>query len=122
MRKHVLVVDDEEEICLLLSGMLKKLGLYVACANDINGAEEVLHREKFNTVFVDLKLPDGTGIDLFGTIKEQNKDVKIIVISAFDSEKEKSLKEGADHFISKPFTKQDVLEALQILDINVNSH
>lgn len=121
MENQVLVVDDEEEICLLLSGILKKSGLNVSCAYDIKSAQEVLNSSKFNIVFVDLKLPDGTGYDLFTSIKRKIIDIKIIVISAFDSEKEKSLQEGADYFISKPFTKQDVLEALEILKINVNS-
>lgn len=113
MEKHVLVVDDEEEICLLLSGMLKKTGLKVTCAYDIKSAKETIISTKFDTVFVDLKLPDGAGYDLFNAIKKSNEHIRIIVISAFDSEREKSLKEGADHFISKPFNKQNVLEALE---------
>lgn len=122
MEKHVLVVDDEEEICLLLSGMLKKTGLEVSCAYDIKSAREVIKSNYFDTVFVDLKLPDGTGYDLFNSIKDISDHVKIIVISAFDSERDYSLKEGADYFISKPFTKVDILEALETLKIKVNGH
>lgn len=113
----VLLIDDEVDICLLLSGILQREGFHTTYALSIGEAKQKLAGQGFGAVFVDLNLPDGVGYKLIPLIKEGNKDAKVIVVSAYDGEKNKAEDEGADYFIAKPFTRSVVLSALEELDL-----
>ena len=112
----VLLVDDEVDICLLLSGILQREGFQTAYALSLEDAKAKLSTDKFEAVFLDLNLPDGVGYQLIPAIKESN-DAKVIVVSAYDSEKKKATEEGADYFIAKPFNRESILTALKQLQL-----
>lgn len=114
----VLLVDDEVEICLLLSGILQRHGFKTAYALSLKEARELLATNSYDVIFLDLNLPDGIGYQLIPAIKDRSEDAKIIIVSAYDVEKKKAKEEGADYFISKPFTTSKILEALKLLDFN----
>lgn len=114
--EKVLLVDDEEEICLLLSGILKREGFKTSYALSLKEARERLASDSFEVVFLDLNLPDGIGYQLIPDIRDMKEDAKIIVVSAYDVEKKKAKDEGADYFIAKPFTRSKVLDVLKELD------
>lgn len=111
----ILIIDDEEEICALLSGMLRKQGHEVEADHTIKGGYGAFVDGSFDLVFLDLNLPDGTGLDLIPKLKEINQDVRIYIISAYDgqAEREKALSKGASGFISKPFTRDLIINVLQ---------
>jgi CheY-like chemotaxis protein len=111
----VLVVDDEIDICILLGRQLEKMGLEVSYCLTIREAVERLKRETYNLIFIDLNITDGSGYDLISTLGGSNRDALVIVISAYDSEKEKAIKAGANLFVPKPFSKRSIKEALQKL-------
>lgn len=113
--KRVLIIDDETDICLLLSGLLRKLGYMPTCAHFIEDGRQCLKTQQFDAVFLDLNLPDGLGFDLLPSIKQQQEHAKIIMISAFDgqAERRRATEQGADHFVGKPFTRRSVEQALQ---------
>jgi len=113
----VLLVDDEVDICLLLSGILQREGFETSYAQSLREAEEKLDQQEFTVVFLDLNLPDGVGYKLIPAIRKKNK-AKIVVVSAYDSEREKAHEEGADYFIPKPFKKDNIVQALQELNIH----
>ncbi|MTI20329.1 response regulator, partial [Fulvivirga sp. RKSG066] len=119
---NVLVVDDEKEICMLLTGMMKKLGFDTSYANNIEEGKLKLRSSEYNVVFLDLNLPDGLGFHLIEEVEDSNPNAKIIVISAYDGniEKQRAKSEGADFFIAKPFSKQSVTEALLQLNVPFN--
>lgn len=119
-KESVLVVDDEVEICLLLAGMLQKLGFKAQCVHTIADAKAKVQEEKFNLVFLDLNLPDGLGFHLIDKAKKSNPHLKIIIISAYDSniERKRAETEGANYFLPKPFNRQMIREALS--EINVS--
>src|SRR5688572_25642622 len=102
----VLLVDDEVDICLLLSGILQREGFQTSYALSLNEAEGKLGMDDYKVVFLDLNLPDGVGYSLIPEIRK-NKNTKIVIVSAYDSEKEQAKKEGADYFIAKPFRKEN---------------
>lgn len=108
----VLVVDDEIDICILLGRQLEKLGLEVSYCLTIREAAEKLREDAYNLIFIDLNITDGSGYDLISTIGEVNRDALVIVISAYDSEREKALQAGASWFVPKPFSKKSIKEAL----------
>ena len=112
----ILLVDDEEDIGLLLSGMLRRAGFETTIAMSLREADDKLRGHHYAVVFLDLNLPDGVGYSLIPLIRETG-NTKIVVISAYDGERENASREGADYFISKPFRKEKVLQALQDLDV-----
>jgi two-component system OmpR family response regulator len=113
--KRVLIIDDETDICLLLSGLLRRLGYQPTCAHFIEEGRQCLHTQQFSAVFLDLNLPDGLGFDLLPIIKEDQIAARVIMISAFDgqAERRRATEQGADYFIGKPFTRRSVEIALQ---------
>ena len=117
--RRVLIVDDETDICLLLSGLLRRLGYQPTCAHFIEEGRQCLLSQHFDAVFLDLNLPDGLGFDLLSLIRQQPTDTKIIMISAFDgqAERRRATEQGADYFIGKPFTRLSVETALQTIQV-----
>ena len=111
----VLVVDDEVDICTLLKRQLEKSGQEVSYCLTIKEAQQNLSTNSYDMIFVDLNLTDGSGYDVISSITEHNKNARIIVISAYDSEKQKALQAGASLFVPKPFTNKSINEALQRL-------
>lgn len=119
MVERILVVDDEVEICLLLTSMMRKMGFETDYANDLKSAERKFESNPFDIVFLDLNLPDGLGFQIIGKLKKAKNDTKVIIISAYDGniEKQRTLAEGADFFVAKPFSKQKILNALDKIKI-----
>jgi two-component system OmpR family response regulator len=119
LAKRVLIVDDEADICLLLSGLLRRLGYQPTCAHFIEEGRQWLDSQQFDAIFLDLNLPDGLGFDLLPFIKEGQHDAKVIMISAFDgqAERRRATEQGADYFIGKPFTRRSVETALQTIQV-----
>lgn len=114
----VLLVDDEKDICLLLSGILEREGFKTSYALNLKDAKGKLSKEQYTAAFIDLNLPDGIGSQLIPIIKKINKDTKIIIISAYDMGLTKASGEGADYLIKKPFSRNIVLSVLEELQIS----
>jgi DNA-binding response OmpR family regulator len=112
---RVLVVDDEVDICTLLKRHLEKGGQEVSYCLSIKDALADLSANSYDMIFVDLNLTDGSGYDLISSLSDGNRKATIIVISAYDSEKQKALQAGATLFVPKPFTNKSITEALQRL-------
>ncbi len=119
--KHVLIVDDEADICLLLSGLLRRLGYQPTCAHFLEEGRQCLSRQRFDAIFLDLNLPDGVGFDLLPVIKGHSlsDSPKVVMISAFDgmAERRRATDQGADYFMGKPFTRKTVEQALESIQV-----
>lgn len=114
-KREILIVDDEEDICLMVSSILRKSGFSVSYCTSIAEGKEKLLTHSFQAFFLDLNLPDGSGFDLIPEIKKNStQGVKIIIMSAYDGhlERERAESFGVDAFIHKPFTKAQILEVL----------
>jgi two-component system, OmpR family, response regulator len=114
---NALVIDDEIDIWFLLSGMLRRHNLKTTFVNNLHGATKKLAKESPSVIFLDNRLPDGLGIDFICDIKKQRPLSKIVLITghATDEDRRKALKNGADLFISKPFSSRMIDEALNKL-------
>ncbi len=101
----ILVVDDERSMRDFLSIMLKKAGYDVATAVDGEEAVKILHKDIFDLVITDLKMPKVDGLQVLKTVKELSPDTVVIVITAFASTETalEAMKEGAYDYITKPF-------------------
>ena len=105
MTKHkVLVVDDEADIRELLEITLNRMGLDTSSAANLAGARRLLQEQDYHLCLTDMRLPDGTGIDLVRTITEHYPELPVAVVTAFGSVETAidSLKAGAFDFVSKP--------------------
>ena len=117
---RVLVVDDEVEICLLVTQYLRKLGYEVTYSLSRSEAVSKLSASPYDLLFVDLNLADGSGYDVIKVLQDSNSPTKVIVISAYDNEKMKALQKGASLFLAKPFTKKAIDESLQKLNFQTH--
>jgi len=114
-RKKALIVDDETDICYLLSNILKQRNIQTAFAGSLAEADKMLQSPNYYYyVFLDNHLPDGLGINQIKRWKEKFPFIHVIMITAHDSyeERKKATKDGAEHFISKPFSKEVILKSI----------
>lgn len=114
--KKVLIVEDEGDMCLLLNIILHGDDMELDHVKTLSGAEEYLQKAQPSVVILDNKLPDGFGVDFIGHIKRNYPAIKIIMISGFDgSVKDVALESGADVFLEKPFTKDQLYQSITSL-------
>ena len=102
--KNILVVDDEPDIRELLEITLSRMDLDSHAAANVREAKSLLDSQAFDLCLTDMKLPDGTGIELVEHIQAQFPHIPVAVITAFGSMEAaiKALKAGAFDFVSKP--------------------
>ncbi|MBS1933200.1 MAG: response regulator [Bacteroidetes bacterium] len=115
--EKVLIVDDEIDICYLLSVILKQRNLNPKYVNNLSDAESALRIETPSILFLDNHLPDGLGVEFISHVKQNYPGIKVILITAYDSvgEKQVALNKGADYFIGKPFTKATINDTVDKL-------
>jgi len=114
-RKKALIVDDETDICYLLSNILKQKNIQTVFAGSLAEADKVLQSSGyFYYLFLDNHLPDGLGINQIKRWKQKFPSTHVIMITAHDSyeERRKASKDGADDFIAKPFSKEIILKSI----------
>ncbi len=112
-----LVVDDEQEICLMISKILLGEEIQSTCANSLAEAAKIISKQVFDIYFLDLNLTDGSGFDLVPIIRSTDTKAEIAIISAYDGSEEmnKVSELQINHFIKKPFSKKDVLFTVALL-------
>ena len=114
--KKILIVEDEGDMCLLLNILLHGDEMELDHVKSLLGAEEYLQKEQPSVIILDNKLPDGFGVDFIGYVKKKYPNIKIIMISGFDgSVKDVALESGADIFLEKPFTRDQLYQSITSL-------
>src|SRR3990170_9025829 len=109
--KKILIVEDEGDMCLLLNILLNGKEMELDHVKNLSAAEEYLQKEQPSVIILDNKLPDGFGIDFISILKKNYPSIKIIMISGFDaSAKDVALENGADIFLEKPFTRDQLYQ------------
>ena len=111
----ILVVDDERSVVDALQLILADLGHHVASATSVGEAKELLKGAVYDLVFTDLRLPDGSGIDLLAQIKTDTPETEVIVMTAHGSIDItiEAIKGGAFYYIEKPFTPHQVTTLIE---------
>lgn len=111
--QKVLIIEDERDMCLLLNVLLNGDELELDHVNSLLAADEYLVKEQPSVVILDNKLPDGYGVDFISYIKQKYPSIKIIMISGFDSSvKDVALENGAEVYLEKPFTRDQIYESI----------
>ncbi len=104
MKTKILIVDDEHDIVELLEDLLLHKGYNVARAFSQAEAREQIKTFKPAIILLDIKLPDGDGVDFLKEIKVDHADIDVIMITGL-ADKEialRALKNGAADYITKP--------------------
>lgn len=111
----VLVVDDSIETVELIRRNLVSAGYQVYTAHAVQSAIAMLESIRVDLVITDLKMPDGNGVQLVQHVSENFKGVGILVITAFPSIEGavQSIKVGAEEYVVKPFTDQELFSAVE---------
>jgi two-component system response regulator PilR (NtrC family) len=102
--KRALIVDDEPDIRELLEITLGRMNIDTTAAENVTRARELLDRERFDLCLTDMRLPDGSGLDLVAHITEELPHLPVAVITAHGSMDTaiSALKAGAFDFVQKP--------------------
>ncbi|MFR3790962.1 MAG: response regulator transcription factor [Blautia massiliensis (ex Durand et al. 2017)] len=116
--KRVLVVEDEASIREMLALNLKMAGWDVVEAGSAERALELMHQgEPCDAALLDIMLPGMDGLSLCETIRRDDSDIGIIIVSAKgqESDKIRGLSIGADDYITKPFSVSELVARLEAL-------
>jgi DNA-binding NtrC family response regulator len=107
----VLVVDDEGIVQEVLATLLSRRGFEVATSGSAEEALEALAVQAYDVVLLDLMLPGADGLSALRTIRERYPDQSVIMMTAFASVESavEAMKNGAFHYITKPFKNDEVL-------------
>ena len=112
----VLIVDDEAGIRSMCRGYLEPLGCEIEEAGDVKTGRAALAAHTFGLAIFDVRLPDGSGLDLFRSTRDQCPDLPIAIITGHASVEDAidAVKAGAIDYITKPF---DVARLKEIVDL-----
>ncbi len=110
MSQRILVVDDERSLREFLSILLEGEGYSVTTAESVSEAVEALRTASFDLCICDLKLPDGTGLDVLQRARSLSLDTPFIIITAYTTPEHalEALRAGAVEYLSKPFDVEDL--------------
>ena len=107
----ILIIDDEQEIRESLEQLLKLEGYRPASASTAQEGLKKAEENLFDVVLLDISLPDLSGLEVLKSIKRDNPDTGVIMITAYDSGQAafQASKEGAHSYITKPWDNERVL-------------
>jgi len=123
----VLVVDDDASVAQVVRFLLEEEGHEATVMADVAGARSACAAGQYDLVVTDLKLPDGSGLDVLKMVRETGPDVPVILITAFATVKTAvdAMKQGAFDYVQKPFDndrlKGLVANALSLRDLKIEN-
>jgi DNA-binding NtrC family response regulator len=112
---HLLIVDDEESFRTIVGKELARMGYAVTTAASLAEARQALARGSFHLVLLDVRLPDGSGLELLTDIKGSLPSTQVVILTAFGTVQEaiEAMKRGAHDFLTKPCKLAELEAVLQ---------
>ncbi len=113
--KKILVIDDEAIVRISCERALGQEGYDVISAASGREGIDLLEKETFGLVLLDLKMPDIDGVEVLNTINRKWPDTKVIMITGYSTVEiaVQALRLGAYNFIEKPFTPDTLVTAVR---------
>jgi two-component system, OmpR family, response regulator len=110
MAHHLLIVDDDKEICALLSKFLVEHGYRVSVAHDGRAMMQTLESARIDLIVLDLMLPGVNGLSLCGRVRASST-TPIVMLTAVGEETDRivGLEMGADDYLAKPFNPRELV-------------
>jgi two-component system response regulator HydG len=118
-KDRILIVDDATTTLEVLQRNLTAAGYHVLTASSVAEALKILESTVLELVITDLKMPKVSGLDLVRHVRENFKDTEVMMITGYPSIEGavNAIKTGAEEFLAKPFTEEELLAAVQrVLD------
>jgi len=108
---HILVVDDEREICEIVRRYLESEGYCVSSVRDGVGMRRILAQEAVSLVILDLMLPGDDGLTLARALRDERPEIGILILTGRGETVDRiiGLEMGADDYLSKPFHLRELL-------------
>lgn len=118
-----LVIEDDPTVRLLVKKALENHGGDIVEADSVGSGLEKAENGSFDMIILDLRLPDGTGYDVCVNLREKEITTPILVLSAEQETnmKVKVLKVGADDYLTKPFSVEELLARIEAIHRRSNS-
>ncbi|MCR4029389.1 MULTISPECIES: response regulator transcription factor [Flavobacterium] len=113
---HILIVEDELGIVQFLKQGLQEEGYQVTTAHDGSKGFELVQSQKFDLILLDWMIPKINGLDLCKAIRVKDQQTPIIFLTAKDTVQEtiEGLKAGANDYIKKPFSFEELVERIKV--------
>lgn len=109
-KQSILIVEDDEQLRLLVQESLSAAGYDVTAVGSIGSAREAVSKRSLDLLIVDMRLPDGNGLDLAQSIRRESGTAIIAVTGAGDEvDRILGLELGADDFVQKPFFNRELV-------------
>lgn len=117
MMESILIVEDEQELCMTLGGRLRSEGYIVEFAVDGRSGLEKAKQCNFDLIILDIMLPFCSGLDICTDIRRAGRDTPILLLTARSQTVEKvvGLKLGADDYVTKPFDTFELMARIEAL-------
>ena len=114
---RILVVEDEQNLNDVLVKQLKKQGYSVDSCTDGLDADEYVRMSDYDCVLLDVNLPGKSGFEILRDMREESNDSPVLMLTARDSveDKVKGLDEGADDYLTKPFSFDELMARIRML-------
>ena len=120
--KRILVVDDEQDICLTLKTVLEKYGILVDCFSDPIMALKSFKSDFYDLVILDVKMPEVSGFLLYNQFKLKDPKIKTLFLTALNDVEPYNIlgselypKRGERHFLHKPMSNRELLEQVYFM-------
>jgi len=112
---RVLIVDDDPDISLMLSALMKKEGLTSTVAHDGETALEMFPVAKPDMLLVDVKMPGMDGMEVMKRVKEMDSDLPVVLITAYAeiTASVAAMRAGAFDYLAKPFDHAEVIRVVR---------
>ena len=114
MGKNILIAEDDKNIAKLIKEIVERRGNTAVVTVDGDEAYKVFSSIKFDLIITDLKMPKKDGMSLIKMIREKNKDIPIIIITGYGSDKTRATAKdyGVTTILSKPCSIADITQAI----------
>lgn len=112
---HILLVDDDQELCALLQEWLAQDGFKISARHDTQSAAEYLEQQLPDAVILDVMLPDGNGLEFLRTLRTSHKGLPVLMLSARGEPTDRiiGLELGADDYLAKPCDPRELTARLR---------
>lgn len=114
---RLLLVEDERELAGILDAGLRAAGFAVDRARTVADAEAALNTEGYDIAVLDLRLPDGDGLDLLRRQRARGLAIPVLILTARDNlaDRVRGLEQGGDDYVLKPFHMDELVARLRAL-------
>jgi twitching motility two-component system response regulator PilH len=117
MQKKVLIVDDSPSEVRLMHGLLEREGYSPVALHDSARVEETIQQERPSVILLDVVMPGRNGFQVCRELKSNDefKAIPVILVTSRDTSSDKfwGEQQGADGYVTKPFTSHELLKAVR---------